>query len=217
MRKRTAGKTSAAKVAGTGKSGGTAKEGEIATPQIRRFALSELRPADYNPRVISLEAMAALTASLERFGCVQPIIVNIRGGKNTIVGGHQRYAILKKSGAGECTCVTVNCDRREEKLLNLTLNNPQAQGRFIEQLDDYILQLQQELPDDRALLDLRIDQLCQQMPKRVPEIRQVCEALERSQAGFWPFCHISRQGSCRQPWQTLGAVDRQKGQKAQTR
>jgi len=105
-------------------------------PQIREFRLGELKLARYNPRVISDEAMAGLTASIIKFGCVEPIIVNIRRGKNTIIGGHQRFRVLQElhGSRHKCMCVTVNLNKTDEKLLNLTLNNPHCQGKFVEDL-----------------------------------------------------------------------------------
>ncbi|HIJ70677.1 MAG TPA: ParB N-terminal domain-containing protein [Planctomycetes bacterium] len=60
-------------------------------PQIKTMRLVDMKPAEYNPREIDDEALAGLTASMKKFGCVEPIIVNVRGGANTIVGGHQRF------------------------------------------------------------------------------------------------------------------------------
>jgi len=52
-------------------------------PEVKRFKLSELKPAGYNPRTISDDALGGLAASIKKFGCVEPIIVNTQGGKNT--------------------------------------------------------------------------------------------------------------------------------------
>jgi len=93
------------------------------------------------------------------FGCVEPIVVNIRRGLNIIIGGHQRYRALKQLRVKECICVTVDCSISEEKLLNLTLNNPRIQGSFIEGLEFYIDELKKELPEYLRNLDLQIDQL----------------------------------------------------------
>jgi DNA modification methylase len=130
-------------------------------PTIAAFRLSELKPAGYNPRVISDDAMKGLTASLNRFGCVEPIVVNCRGGKKTIIGGHQRYkALVDLYGKDyECPCVTVDLSARDEKLLNMALNNPHIQGEFSEDLAVMIDQLRAEMPGDDALLDLRIEEL----------------------------------------------------------
>jgi len=137
-----------------------AKKKEVpGTPGIKTFRLSQLRAADYNPRVIDEAALAGLTKSIERFGCVEPIVVNIRGGRNIIVGGHQRLKALAGLGVKQCICVTVDCTEADEKLLNLSLNNPLIQGEFIEQIGEYIAALQGELPKDSAFLDMRIAEL----------------------------------------------------------
>jgi DNA modification methylase len=130
-------------------------------PTIAAFRLSELKPAGYNPRVISDDAMKGLTASLNRFGCVEPIVVNCRGGKKTIIGGHQRYkALVDLYGKDyECPCVTVDLSARDEKLLNMALNNPHIQGEFSEDLAVMIDQLRAEMPGDDAYVAMRMEEL----------------------------------------------------------
>ena len=130
-------------------------------PKIRKFKLSELKPAKYNPRVITDDAFAGLAASIQKFGCVEPIVVNVRGGRNTIIGGHQRYRALLKLHrlSYSCFCVTVDLNKSDEKLLNLTLNNRHIQGEFIKELAEYIDQLRAELPNDNDFLNLRIKEL----------------------------------------------------------
>jgi len=137
------------------------KKGKQIGPEIAAFRLSELKPAGYNPRVISDEAMKGLTASLSRFGCVEPIVVNCRGGKKRIVGGHQRYkALLELHGKDyNCPCVTVDLSATDEQLLNIALNNPHIQGEFSEDLAAMIDQLRAEMPGESALVDLRIEQI----------------------------------------------------------
>lgn len=86
--------------------------------------------AEYNPRQISEHDMAALCASLERFGPVQPIVVNKRSaaagwgaeGKPTIVGGHQRVAAAERIQLDKLPVVYVDVGEIEEKTLNLALN-----------------------------------------------------------------------------------------------
>jgi ParB-like chromosome segregation protein Spo0J len=131
----------------------------IQTPGIKTFKLSQLKAADYNPRTIDDEALAGLTKSIERFGCVEPIIINVRGGKKTIVGGHQRLKALAALGVKQCICVTVDCSAADEKLLNLSLNNPLIQGQFIEDISQYIEAMQKQMPKDTAFLDMRIAEL----------------------------------------------------------
>lgn len=133
-----------------------------AMPGIRGFKLSDLNPAKYNPRKISDDALEGLRWSIGKFGCVEPIVVNIRNGKNTIVGGHQRYKILCARGkVKEYICVTVDLSDKDERLLNLTLNNPEIQGAFIEDIEKYIGELRADIGDEdyfnSRIADLRGD------------------------------------------------------------
>jgi hypothetical protein len=131
----------------------------IGCPGVKMFRLSQLKPAGYNPRVIAAEAMEGLANSISRFGCVEPIVVNTRGRKNVIVGSNQRFEALRSLGIAECLCVTVNCSKTDEKLLNLTLNNPLIQGDFVKKIVEHIEQLRKELPDDNDFLNVRIADL----------------------------------------------------------
>jgi hypothetical protein len=86
----------------------------------------EIRPikgiglAKYNPRKISDQALDSLVQSIERFGFVDPVIVNDRTG--ILVGGHQRLKAAKKLGLKDVPVVAVNLDEAEEKALNVALN-----------------------------------------------------------------------------------------------
>lgn len=134
-------------------------EASAGTPKIVKLKLSELKPSDYNPRTITDSAMAGLANSLARFGCVEPIVINTRNGKNIIVGGNQRFAALKAAGVIECICVAVDLKPADEKLLNITLNNPHAQGKFADWVTEMIDKLSEDLTDKNLLLDLRINEL----------------------------------------------------------
>lgn len=89
--------------------------------KIETKKLSELKPADYNPRSISAESIAGLKASIQEFGCVEPIIVNTNTGN--VVGGHQRLEVLKQQGVEETDVVIVDLSPEKEKALNVALNN----------------------------------------------------------------------------------------------
>lgn len=83
--------------------------------------IADLKPAAYNPRKISKKQKEDLNDSLTKFDVVDPIVINANG---TIIGGHQRFHILKEKGIEE---VDVRVPERElsieeEKELNLRLN-----------------------------------------------------------------------------------------------
>jgi ParB-like chromosome segregation protein Spo0J len=90
--------------------------------------LTAMNPAPYNPRVISAEAMTALSHSLESYGLVQPLVWNKRSGN--LVGGHQRFKLLQQQGVKEVKTCVVDLDETEEQMLNISLNNPALQGEF---------------------------------------------------------------------------------------
>jgi DNA modification methylase len=115
--------------------------------------LSDLKPADYNPRRISAEAKRGLRASIERFGLVQPIIFNERTGR--VVGGHQRLDVLVAGGETETDVVVVDLPESEEKALNVALNSPAISGEFTEDLDALLAEIRAIEPDlfDELLLD----------------------------------------------------------------
>lgn len=137
----------------------TAQTKKRSQPGIATFKISELSPAVYNPRTISDDALAGLARSIEKFGLVEPIVVNIRTKRPTVVGGHQRLKALQSLGVAEAVCVTVSATKAEEKLLNLTLNNPQIQGEFVSYIENYIDGLSEEIGDSESMIDLRIKDL----------------------------------------------------------
>lgn len=96
--------------------------------QMERKKLSEMQPADYNPREIREEALAGLQGSIARFGMLVPIVWNKRSGR--IVGGHQRFKVLTSQGVEETDVVVVDLEDNEEVALNITLNNPATRGMF---------------------------------------------------------------------------------------
>lgn len=91
--------------------------------KIEKISLEKLNPAKYNPRVELQkedERYQRIKASIQEFGLVDPIIVNSK--TMTIVGGHQRYNILKDLGMKDADCVLLELTEKQEKRLNLSLN-----------------------------------------------------------------------------------------------
>tara|TARA_Y100000401_G_C8288733_1_gene207473 strand:+ start:92 stop:583 length:492 start_codon:yes stop_codon:yes gene_type:complete len=85
--------------------------------------INNLNPAEYNPRQISNKQYEDLKASMEKFGCVDPIIININPERlNVVVGGHQRLRILRELGAEKVPTVSVNLSQEDERELNVRLN-----------------------------------------------------------------------------------------------
>jgi DNA modification methylase len=89
--------------------------------QIEKRRVSQLAPADYNPRVLTEKARGDLTKSVTKFGQAEPLIVNTNG---NVIGGHSRIKVFMDLGIEECDVMVPS--RRlsvaEEKELNVRLN-----------------------------------------------------------------------------------------------
>ena len=126
----------------------------VVTYEKRKIA--DLVPDAANPRVISDGAKKALATSIKRFGLVQPIIVNAKTGR--IVGGHQRLDAMRAAGETEVDVAVGNWTDEEERVLNVALNNPEAQGEFNGDVRSYLTNSLRSLSID-DFVGLRLDAL----------------------------------------------------------
>lgn len=114
-----------------------------------------------NPRSIGKEAMDGLRASFEKFGYVEPIVVNKR--TLHIIGGHQRYALLVESGATNAVMVMADLSPEDELAATITLNNPEIEGQWNDEAPDLLHQL--EMSDGSLFSNLRMDSLLASLEK----------------------------------------------------
>ena len=87
--------------------------------KITLIEINNLNPAKYNPRQITKKQFEDLKASIDKFGLVDPIIIN---SDNTVIGGHQRLKVLRELGAEKIPTVRVNLSKEDERELNVRLN-----------------------------------------------------------------------------------------------
>ena len=90
--------------------------------RMERRRLSDLLPAEYNPRVTlgpEDKEFQDLVTSIRTLGYAEPILINEDG---TIIGGHQRYNALLYLGWEEADVVVYPCSKVKEKALNVALN-----------------------------------------------------------------------------------------------
>ena len=101
--------------------------------ELEKIKVKDIVPADYNPRKISDDELNKLEKSIDEFGFVDPIIINLKN--NRIVGGHQRFKIIQKDGVEELNLLRLGNvgwafvdtdlhikDGNYEKALNVALN-----------------------------------------------------------------------------------------------
>ena len=60
--------------------------------KVEKIKITDLIPSDYNPRIMPENEATKLRNSLETFGLVDPIVINLKN--NHIIGGHQRFEVL---------------------------------------------------------------------------------------------------------------------------
>jgi hypothetical protein len=87
--------------------------------KIKKIDINKLQPASYNPRQISTKQYKDLKESVNRFGVVDPIIINK---DMTVIGGHQRLKVCKDLKHTEIDCVVLDLTKEEERELNIRLN-----------------------------------------------------------------------------------------------
>ncbi len=106
--------------------------------------ISELKLTEYNPRKWSDAQKKELQESLQRFGVVDPIIVNgAENRKNIIIGGHFRFTVLKELGYAEVPVIYLQIpDLEKEKELCIRLNKNQGEFdlELLAQFDESFLQ-----------------------------------------------------------------------------
>jgi DNA modification methylase len=138
---------------------GSFMEQTKAIPAVKRgtIAIADLVEAKYNPRKISDSALAGLEASIDRFGAVQEVVVNVRDGKNVVVGGHQKLRIYRKRGVTEAAAVFVDLSVKDEKALNIALNSPSIAGTFTDGLRTLLDELKES--DDALFAELQFEGL----------------------------------------------------------
>ena len=116
--------------------------------ELRMIAVSELKPAEYNPRKKLKpgdKEYKKIKNSIEEFGFADPLVVNK---DMTIIGGHQRMSVAVDLGYTEVPCAVVDVDKTREKALNIALNK--ITGEWDEQM---LIDLIAELKDADYDLD----------------------------------------------------------------
>ena len=126
---------------------------------------SQIKFADYNPRILDDEAKKSLKRGIKKFGLVGGVTVNKRTGF-TVVSGHQRLTVMDELQKYDPKTMendykvrvdVADVDEKMEKELNILLNNPNAMGRW-----DYE-KLAQLIPDidykDAGLTDADLNMI----------------------------------------------------------
>lgn len=124
----------------------------------RQIPITQLIPADYNPRMIDSHELDKLKRSIKEHGFVEPVVVNK---DMTIIGGHQRIKAAKELEYTEIPCVVVDLPKNKEKTLNLALNRISGEWD-----NDKLQQILVEMDDeDRRLTGFDPEEISKQLDK----------------------------------------------------
>lgn len=118
--------------------------------KVTDIPLTKLKPAKYNPRIMTEEEFEGLKASIEAFDFVEPIVINK---DMTIIGGHQRFEVAKALGHKTIPANVLDLNKHQEKKLNVLLNSQSISGKYDELKLAEILEIL-KLDDDYEKLRL---------------------------------------------------------------
>ncbi len=90
---------------------------------VTNLPAAQLHPAPWNPNAMTPAMQEHLTASLDRFGVVVPVVVRPDpGGGYEVLGGNQRLAALRAQAVDVIPCTVVDVNDTEARLLAQALN-----------------------------------------------------------------------------------------------
>lgn len=114
--------------------------------------ISELKPAEYNPRKVNKKSKKGFSENLDKYGAFEPIVVNQ---DMTIIGGHQRYSIYLEKGEKdiEVSYPDRQLTENEEKKLNIILNSIRGKNDVSMLIDFGITQ---SILDNLGITDIKI-------------------------------------------------------------
>jgi len=85
--------------------------------------ISELKPAEYNPRSLSEKQFEDLKKSFKNLGTLEPAVINMYPGReNVIISGHQRLKVAADLKMTEYPCLEVSFPLKKEKEANIRMN-----------------------------------------------------------------------------------------------
>ncbi len=118
--------------------------------EIRNIPLEQLREAPWNPNDADEATLRRLAASIGRFGAVLPLVVRPIEDGYEVIGGNQRLRIYLQQGIDTVSCVTINVDGAQARLLAQALNAIHGQDD-LNRKASLVKQILSELPEEDVL------------------------------------------------------------------
>ena len=138
--------------------------------------LKDLKPATYNPRIMSDKSRKGLRRSLKEFGDLSGITFNKQTG-NLVTGHHRMSELMSiwgeklkihedpQSGLFDIVCPNgdifplrvVDWNKTKEMAANITANNTAIQGKFTDKLQPLLWKIKENM--NETFSELRLDSL----------------------------------------------------------
>lgn len=102
---------------------------------VERVPINDVVGSEYNPRVISDDALEKLKYSIRRFGMIKPLIVN--AANNVITAGHQRKKAATAIGLEYLPCIRINSPNLQDEILFNLMHNSIETSKTTVHLDEF--------------------------------------------------------------------------------
>lgn len=118
---------------------------------LEKVPIEDVTGAEYNPRVISEDALEKLRYSIKRFGMVKPLIVN--AANNTIVAGHQRKKAATAIGLEYLPCIRINSPNPKDEIWFNLMHNSIETSKTTVHLEEFSVGSYSYCPSSKIKLD----------------------------------------------------------------
>lgn len=102
---------------------------------IEQIPIDDVTGSEYNPRIITDDALKALQHSIQRFGMVKPLIIN--SSNNVITAGHQRKKAAHAIGLKYLPCIRIRSPNLQDEILFNLMHNSIETSKTTVRLDDF--------------------------------------------------------------------------------
>ncbi len=118
---------------------------------VEKVPIEEVTGSEYNPRVITEDALLALQHSIRRFGMVKPLIVN--ASNNVITAGHQRKKAATAIGLTHLPCIRINSPNLQDEILFNLMHNSIETSKTTVRLEDYVVGGYHYCPSEKVKIE----------------------------------------------------------------
>ena len=140
---------------------------------IERMPIDDVIESNYNPRIITPEALNYLELSLKKFGMVKPLIINAFN--NVIIAGHQRKKAAMSIGLTHLPCIRISTPKIQDEIHFNLLHNSIETNHNIAYLEEFKIGAYSYCPSTKIKI------------KGEPQNVFICSEITRliSQFGEW--------------------------------